>query len=254
MDLRSGINRLYNGQSKPALVFRYGLLVFDICTVAFFVISTLIAHGQIFLVLDYFIAIVLTLDFLARLWISRAKWRFLMQPITWADIVVIITLLAPAFLENFAFLRVMRVLRLLRSYHVLRDLRGRYNFFKRNEQIIQSVLNLMVFIFFITALVYVLQVNINPNIENYIDALYFTVTTLTTTGFGDITLQGDTGHMLSVIIMVFGISLFLRLVQTIFRPQKVNYKCPTCGLKQHDPDAIHCKHCGEAVKIETDGL
>ena len=176
-----------------------------------------------------------------------------MQPVVIADVVVIMTLLAPAFLENFAFLRVVRVLRLLRSYHVLKELRETSVFFKRNEEVIQSTVNLIVFIFFVTALVYVMQVRINPQIENYVDALYFTVTTLTTTGFGDITMEGSSGRLLAVLIMVFGVALFLRLVQTIFRPQKSIHECKNCGLKRHDTDAVHCKHCGEIINIETEG-
>lgn len=76
---------------------------------------------------------------------------------------------------------------------------------------------------------------------------------MTTTGFGDVTLHDPMGRMLSVIIMVCGVVLFLRLVQAIFRPAKVTFKCPTCGLMRHEPDAIHCKHCGESISIETDG-
>jgi len=101
--------------------------------------------------------------------------------------------------------------------------------------------------------VYVSQVGENPAIQNYIDALYFTVTALTTTGFGDITLIGTSGHLLAVLIMIFGLSLFLRLVQTIFRPEKVRYECPDCGLKRHDQDAVHCKHCGRILHIATEG-
>jgi len=147
----------------------------------------------------------------------------------------------------------MRALRLLRSYHVMRDLRLRYGFFRKNEDIIESVVNLIVFVFVVTALVFVFQVRTNPAIQNYVDALYFTVTTLTTTGFGDITLQGESGRLLAIIIMVLGVALFLRLIQTIFRPQKVKYDCPDCGLNRHDPDAVHCKHCGRVLHIETEG-
>ena len=105
-----------------------------------------------------------------------------------------------------------------------------------------------------TALVYIFQSNINPQINNYIDALYFTVTALTTTGFGDVTLQGTTGRLLSVVIMVLGVALFLRLVQTIFQPLRVTHKCQNCGLKRHDIDAVHCKHCGAGINIETEGV
>jgi voltage-gated potassium channel len=40
----------------------------------------------------------------------------------------------------------------------------------------------------------------------------------------------------------------------LFRPTKVRHECPTCGLSLHDADAIHCKHCGEVIHIDTEGL
>ena len=46
--------------------------------------------------------------------------------------------------------------------------------------------------------------NVNENIETYMDTLYFTAATLPPTGFGDIALHGDWGHFLSVVIMVVG--------------------------------------------------
>ncbi|MDX1711040.1 MAG: potassium channel family protein [Rhodovibrionaceae bacterium] len=251
--LKAELRKLYQGRSKRAVRFRYGLIAFDIVTITFFVVSSVLETTTALLIVDFSIAAVLIADFAARLWIARSRPRFLFNIVTAADIIVIATLLAPAFTENFAFLRVLRALRLLRSYHVLRDLRGRYPFVKRNEELLQSILNLAVFIFVVTALVYVFQVEENPQIGTYLDALYFTVTTLTTTGFGDITLQGPAGRLLAVVIMVLGVALFLRLVQTIFRPQKVHVRCPDCGLNRHDPDAVHCKHCGRVVNIETEG-
>lgn len=54
-------------------------------------------------------------------------------------------------------------------------------------------------------------------------------------------------------IMVVGFTLFVQLAWAIFQPSKIKYKCPESGLNRHEPDAIHCKHCGEPLKIETDG-
>ncbi|MBC8338923.1 MAG: potassium channel family protein [Alphaproteobacteria bacterium] len=251
--LRTGLRSLYDGRSLRAKRFRYGLLVLDLIVIGYFVAVSMIETQPWLVIVDFFIAAIMLADFLARLWVAKRKLRYLLQPVTMADIVVIVTLLLPVVTENFAFLRVMRALRLVRSYHMVHDLRGRYRFFARNEEIIHGVLNLAVFIFFVTALVYVLQVRINPEIRNYVDALYFTVTTLTTTGFGDITLAGSTGRLLSVIIMIFGVALFLRLVQAIFRTHKEDHRCSNCGLSRHDPDAIHCKHCGEMLEIEARG-
>ena len=193
------------------------------------------------------------LDLLIRFWIAPNRPRFLRRLTTLTDVIVIFTLIVPFFVESLVFLRVLRAVGLLRSFHVLRDLRTEYKYFRQNEEVIQSAINLFVFVFVVSALVYVLQVHFNPNIKNFIDALYFTVATLTTTGFGDITLIGNTGRLLAVGIMVVGVSLFLRLLQTIFRPNKVAFTCPDCGLSRHEPDAVHCKHCGRVVRIKTEG-
>ena len=148
----------------------------------------------------------------------------------------------------------LRTLRLLHAYQMLARLRVDFAFFRRHEDVILASINLCVFLFIMTGLIYATQFGRNDDIRNYADALYFTVTTLTTTGFGDITLQGTTGRMLSVGIMIFGVTLFLRLAQVLFRPNKVRYECNRCGLSLHDADAIHCKHCGATVHIDTEGL
>ena len=54
--------------------------------------------------------------------------------------------------------------------------------------------------------------------------------------------------------MVVGVTLFVRLARAVIRPQKVRYECPDCGLQRHDVDAIHCKHCGATIHIETEGV
>lgn len=251
--LKKYINHLYNSDAIPATRYRFGLIAFDLLTVSYFIITSILPHTVWTLYIDIFIGSVLCLELLIRYWIARDHVGFFLSVGTLVDIIVITTLLLPLIAQNFAFLRVVRTLRLLRSYRVLRDMRQHFHFFAEHEDIIQSIINLVVFIFFITALVYVFQVDVNSDINSYLDALYFTVTTLTTTGFGDITLHGNTGHLLAVIIMVVGVSLFLRLVQTIFRPTKVSFKCDQCGLNRHDPDAVHCKHRGMILNITTEG-
>jgi voltage-gated potassium channel len=247
------IDRLYNGDSRRARQFRWSLLVFDGITILYFVVASFYHHTDQLHVIEEAIGIAYLVEFSARLFISRQRLRDIFHPAGLADLIVIASLLAPSLVENFAFLRVIRALRLLRSYHMIRNLRRQSAFVRLHEDVIFSVVNLLVFIFVITAVVYVTQVGDNPAIGDYFDALYFTVATLTTTGFGDITLVGTGGHILAVLIMIFGISLFLRLVQTIFRPGKVRYECKTCGLNRHDPDAVHCKHCGAVLHITTEG-
>lgn len=253
MALKQDLYHLYHGHDVKARAFRFAILAFDIITIVFFIASSLMRDEPWIYWADAIIAVFIIADLAARFWIAPSRARMARQLTTWADLVVIVTLLMPTILESFLFLRVLRALRLLRSYRMLSDLRDEFSFFRRNEEVIQSVVNLLVFVFIMTALVYVFQVRTNPKITNYIDALYFTVTALTTTGFGDITLEGTSGRLLSIIILLIGVALFLRLVQTIFRPPHVTFECPDCGLRRHDTDAIHCKHCGRVLHIQTEG-
>lgn len=252
--LRERIQRLYFGTDALARKFRYTLICFDVATIALFLISPLGGHQPWMIALDLAIGVLLTVEFMARLYAQRSPLQHLLSFTTAADVVVIGSLLLPLFLENFAFLRIARALRLLRSYHLLRDLRADSTWFRQHEDIIQRTVNLGVFIFVVTSVVYVTQHNINAQISSYVDALYFTITTLTTTGFGDITLTGPGGRILAVIIMVVGVGLFLRLLQAVFRPNKVRFECPDCALLVHDADAIHCKHCGRVLAIPDEGL
>ena len=127
------------------------------------------------------------------------------------------------------------------------------SFFRRNEEVFFAVTNLAVFIFVMTGVVYETQKFHNDQITNYADALYFTVTTLTTTGFGDITLSGTTGRMITVVIMIFGVTLFFNLARALLNPDKVCFPCPSRGLQRHDSDAVHCKACGVVLNIPNEG-
>ncbi len=247
------IRALYEGDSPAAHRFRYGLLGFDLVTILFVIVTSFFERTNTVEALDMVFGVLILLDFLIRLRLEPSITAFLARPASWADIAAVVSFLAPIAGEGFGFLRILRTLRLLRTYQLASRLRQDFRYFREHEEVIMAAINLAVFLFVMTGLIYVTQVGKNLEIRNYADALYFTVTTLTTTGFGDITLQGTSGRMLAVLVMIVGITLFLRLATALFRPQKVHYTCPTCGLKLHDPDAIHCKHCGTILHIETEG-
>jgi voltage-gated potassium channel len=249
---QASIRQLYEGGSDQAHQFRYALLAFDLVTLLFIVATSFVPRNAVIEALDVVFGLVILTDFSARLFVSRHRMRDLLHPIAWADIAAIISFLAPLIGEAAGFLRVLRTLRFLRSYQLLMRLRRDIPYFRTNEEVIIAVANFAVFLFVMTGFVYETQRASNPHISNYADALYFTVTTLTTTGFGDITLPGTTGRLISVAIMIFGVTLFFGLAKAVLRPNKVRFPCPTCGLLRHDPDAVHCKACGQVLNIPNE--
>jgi voltage-gated potassium channel len=252
--LRERLRELYEGSGSTAVRFRYGLLAFDIATVSFIVISSFLPRAILVDAADVIFGLVILAELSARLFISRRRLRDLLHPVTWADAIAVLSfLLAPFIGEAAAFLRVLRTLRLLHSYQLLARLRADVRFFRRHEDIVLSVAHLGVFLFIMTGIVYETQYRRNDEIDNYVDALYFTVSSLTTTGYGDIVLSGSLGRFLSVAIMIVGVTLFFRLARAVISPAKVRFRCPNCGLLRHDPDAVHCKACGVVLNIPDEG-
>ncbi len=250
---RALLRELYQGGTARAQRFRYGLLALDLVTVAFIVATSFTPRGPLVEVADTLLGVLLLAEFLARLGASRRPLRDLTHPLVIADAVAVLSFLVPLTSEGAGFLRALRVVRLLRTRRLLERLRRDLPFFHQREEAVVATADLAVFIFVMTGLVYETQHRANPHIGNYADSLYFTVTALTTTGFGDITLPGTSGRLLTVVIMFCGVTLFLRLAQAMFRPSKVRFPCPRCALQRHEPDAVHCKACGEVLDIPDEG-
>ena len=239
---RDRLRQLYHGRSPDALRFQMATAIVDVVIIVFFIVTPLIRDRPAFLWIDYSIAAVLALEIAARMLAASHVFRLLRQPTMLLDLFILATLLAPASLENFGFLRILRLWSLSKRGAIW--LQFRRTRFREWEDAARAVINLTTFLFVVTGFIYTFFFTGRPGIEGYVDAFYFTVTTMTTTGFGDITLPGIAGKLTSIVVMIVGISLFVRLAQAVFRPVKVTFPCPQCGLQRHEPDAVHCKACG----------
>jgi voltage-gated potassium channel len=245
--IRQILRALYVGGSPAARTFQYSLAAFDVLILIYIVASSFFPREPWMHSIDLVFGVGAMVELGLRLWAAKSLRSEFLHPQTVIDIVVIISLLAPLIGLNFAFLRALRITRVLTAYRFIRQLRADVAFFRNNPAAVNAGVNLIVFLFLMTALVYETQHLINPKIQNYGDALYFTVTALTTTGFGDITLVGSLGRFLSVVIMILGVTLFLQLASALFKARRVHWRCEDCGLLEHEDDALHCRHCGTAL-------
>ena len=248
-NLRLALKDIYFRSGRGRMGWRLAILALDILVIAFFIAAPAIKGEPWYLTVDYIVAGLVALDLAARAWAYGDVKRFLSKPLVWVDLFVLATLLLPTVFGNFGFLRVLRLWTLTQQGFVFRALKGVLPVSPRTQQVSKDVTTLVTFIFVMTGFVYATYAGSHEKIQDYIDALYFTVTTLTTTGFGDITLPGDGGQLLSIFMMLTGFGLFLRLVQSVFRPYKVDHECHKCGLVRHEADAQHCKACGVVLNI-----
>ncbi|MDB5507179.1 MAG: potassium channel family protein [Devosia sp.] len=249
--LRKRLRLAYHGHSAAARRFQVGVLVIDLAIIGFFIMTPLLRDHPSFLWFDIGIALLLTGDVVARALASSDLPRWLRQPTTLVDLVILATLLMPWWFANLGFLRILRLWTLSRTGFLWLPLRKRG--YAQWEETGRAIINLLVFLFVVTGFVYTVFLSEGSGIEGYVDALYYTVTSVTTTGYGDIVLPGTWGKLTAIIVMIVGISLFVRLAQAIFRPNKVFFPCPQCGLNRHEPDAVHCKACGHILNIPDSG-
>lgn len=248
------LEELYTGSSRRSVWFRYALFAFDIVSITYFIAVTPVKTTESILAINAVVALIILLDFIARLWIAPSKRKHLLRIYVLADAIVLLSIILNQFVGvDLSFLRILRGLRLAHSFYLLQDLRAAIGLFRLREESIVAATNLFVFVFTTASAVYGLFSGVESGWNGYVDALYFTVTTLTTTGYGDIVPATVGGKLTAVAIMVIGVSLFVQLARTIVLPSKVLHSCKSCGLERHDADAVHCKHCGEVVRIKTGG-
>lgn len=252
--LRSRVRALYFGHIQSAVRFQGLLLVLDLLIIGFFVGSQFIAEQPYFWIIDACIAVVLTADLAARLFAFGTIRRWAKYPTTWIDLVVLATLLFPSVLSNWGFLRILRLWTLVHSERFWNVLaRGKWDD-TYVEDLSKAIVTLFVFIFLAAGATQAFFLGAHPKLNNFVDAIYFVVTSLTTTGYGDITLDTAGGRLFMVGLMIAGISLFFSVAQKAFAPEKKIVRCTACGADRHDLDARHCKVCGAALTAPLRGI
>lgn len=202
------------------------------------------------------------LEYVSRIYAAPNRWKQVRDIYSIIDLIAILPTLPLLVLPLFGidldlgFIQMIRGFRIFRIFRFLRFTADPDFFFGRITVQLLKVIRLVftiVMIFFISAgLFYQVEHEVNPKVQNFGDAFYFTVVALTTVGFGDITPQSQGGKWVTVLMIISGIILIpwqaARIVKEwIYLAQKVDVVCPSCGLRYHDKDASHCKSCGHVI-------
>jgi voltage-gated potassium channel len=241
------VRALYYGHTEGSVRFQGVLLVLDLLIIGFFIVNQFIQDLPWFWLVDAAIAAFLAIDLFARWFALGTFGRWLKFPITWVDLFVLATLLFPAFLANWGFLRILRLWAVVQSERFWNVLaRGRYDD-THVEDLTKAIITLVTFVFLAAGATQALFIGQHPGLNNFVDAIYFVVTSLTTTGYGDITFDTALGRIFTVVLMITGISLFFSIAQKVVSPPQKIVACSACGLDRHDPDAQFCKLCGDRL-------
>ncbi len=246
-----------------------GLLVLNLLFVVVLVVETYplrAATADLLRTVEVSLAILFLVEYGLRLYGAESRMAEATDPYTVADLLAVLpTILvfvvpgmALAFVAEIGFLRALRVVRVLRFYRFTRDAEFFFGTVSDNTLRALKLLLTVLVVFFLSAgLFYSAEHAVNPDVNTFGDAFYYTVVTLSTVGFGDILPTTPAGRWVTVASILGAIILIpwqgSRIVREWARRDKVDVTCPNCGLAAHDRDASHCKACGEVIYQEYDG-
>lgn len=214
-------------------------------------------HGSLLYATAWFFTILFTLEYLLRLACVVNPLQYALSFFGIVDFLAIFPAYLGLLFTGTRYLSVVRVLRVLRIFHVLKLRQFTEEGAALGASLYASRRKIFVFLFtvvtlviIIGALMYIIEGEEN-GFTSIPVAVYWTIVTLTTVGYGDISPQTGLGQFLASVVMILGYSIIavptgivtVEWVQARERSAG-SRTCPDCGRTGHDEDADYCKNCG----------
>lgn len=215
---------------------------------------------QILFTIELVLMLLFTGEFILRIHFEKKLKDYLLSWYGLFDMLAVIpfwlAFLVPG-LGSVLFLRILRVFKLYRFFNKYLDNDTVKKEVASRILITKMIFTLTAMLFISSGLIYTFEGPVNQNIATFDDALYFSLVTVTTVGFGDITPVSKAGRFVVMAVVLFGIFLIPVYLASLLKAYmshtgKRSVTCGTCGLKYHDANAVHCKMCGANIYQEYD--
>lgn len=241
------------------------IITLNILVVALFIIETYPLPPHISLMLwrlEVAIIFIFVIEYLLRFYGAPDRWSYVKDVYSLIDLVAImptlIRLVLPIFglYADLRFINIIRIMAVFRIFRFLRFIAEDHLLFGMISMKMLNIARLVfivITIFFISSgLFYFAESPVNPDVNNFGDAFYFTVVAVSTVGFGDIVPVSGTGRLVTLIMIISGIILIPIQVSRILRewisaPRK-RCICSGCGQEWHETDARYCRICGSPLE------
>jgi voltage-gated potassium channel len=258
---------IFENDTRAGRQFDVWLLIVVLASVLVVMLDSVKSIGDrfslLFDVLEWTFTIAFTLEYVARLVCVQHPLRYARSFFGVIDLVSVLpTYLAFFFPELHALIDI-RVLRLLRTFRILK-LVAYVNEYKylaaalrdSRRKILVFLSAVVMVIVSLSTLMYVVEGPEN-GFTSIPTAVYWGITALTTVGFGDIVPKTDLGRAIASVMMLLGWSILavptgiVTAEMTRRTAGAPDLKCPGCGARHHLPKARYCHECGAAFPGEN---
>jgi len=214
-------------------------------------------YGPILLAGEWIFTILFSIEYLLRLLSVGRPVAYATSFYGVVDLLAILPTYLSILIPGAQYLLVIRILRVLRIFRILKLVQYLGEARLLTQALRASRHKITVFLFVVLTLVTIfgsLIYLIEDPKDGYTSipkSIYWSIVTLTTVGYGDISPKTNLGQLLSSLIMIIGYGIIavptgiVTVELTHAFGRKISTQaCLECGAEGHDSDAKFCKYCG----------
>lgn len=212
---------------------------------------------------EWLVTILFTIEYILRLICIRKPKEYIFSFFGIVDLLSTIPKYLSFFIGGSQYITAFRALRLLRVFRILKLVRfvGESNNLLRALR--ASRTKIFIFVFFVLVVSVILGTIMyliegpEHGFNSIPHSVYWTIVTLTTVGYGDISPETGLGQFIATLIMIIGygiIAVPTGIVTVEIAKGNKNQKnddelaCPSCATEKHQENAKHCYNCGSHLK------
>lgn len=222
-------------------------------------------YGQIIRVLEWVFTVIFTIEYGLRLYCATHPVLYARSFYGVVDLLSVLPSYLALLIPGANFTLVIRILRLFRIFRVLKLLRYLSEGNVLLRAMMQSSRKVFLFFFSVSLIVMVLSAVMyvvegpDNGFSSIPKSVYWTIVTITTVGYGDITPKTGLGQAIAAFTMLIGYSIIAiptgiltaEISQEVGRHRDLR-SCNQCHKTGHDLDAMYCSRCGcELDSLDT---
>lgn len=157
---------------------------------------------------------IFTLEYVLRVYsINKNKLKYMLTPLMIVDLIVLLPFYLTFFNIDLGFLRGLRIIRIFKLFRL-----AKFNEFdkiiteilkEKKEEFLYIVIAIFILLFTLTPLVYFVETKAQPEVFTSMSTtLWWSVTTFTTVGYGDMYPITTIGRMLTTVVSALGIAFY----------------------------------------------
>jgi voltage-gated potassium channel len=207
--------------------------------------------------LEYFFTGIFTLEYIARLYVSHDKKKYVFSKWGLIDLLSTLPTYLGIFIHGPQFFSILRTIRLMRIFRVLRltsfmgEAQNMGKALRRSGAKITVFFGAVLIVVVVMGTIMYLLEPPEAGFTSIPRSIYWAVVTLTTVGYGDIAPVTAIGQFLSAALMILGyavIAVPTGIVSVEMSQTNKGQECSTCNHLELDEKAIYCTRCGNEIK------